>query len=324
MKKIEILSWEVQFPLLTNPHIVRAWVKAMAVTYVFCMLILGPVFIGTGEAENLPMLALVFLCVVLGLMLAGFLILLVVFGNRSRAKFTLSETGIFYESLDKRARILSRMAVLAGGLSGNPAVAGAGLLSMSNERINLPWEVVFEAIDDPKHHTIRLRNQYRDLLHLYCSPESFGAARERVRACVDRKGGEKSGGDARSPLPGAILSTALVIGACMPLYALVEIAGLHLMVPLLIMIFSLAMIWMIPLFAWVVLPLAAYIPVYLVYVLSGTRTIKLVSTYTYHKYELLDAGEWIVISLATAGLFYLCRISVRSLKGKYVPVLMRG
>ena len=115
----------------------------------------------------------------------------------------------------------------------------------------------------------------------------------------------------------------LVIAACMPLYALVEITDLHLMVPLLIMVFNLAMVWMIPLFAWVVLPLSAYIPVYVGWALSGSVTIKLVSTYSYRQYQLLDAGEWIIIALTVAGLLYLFRISIKSLKGQYVPVLMR-
>jgi len=317
------LSWEVKFPLLTNPHIVKAWVKAAGVTYLFCMLILGSVFIGTGEMEDIPMLALVFLAVISGMVLLGLLVMLVIFGNRSHAKFVLSEKGISYESLDNTARTLSRIAVLAGGLIGSPAAAGAGLLSISNERVSLNWAAVFEAKYDETHYTIRLRNQYRDLLHLYCTPETYDAAREVVQTMVEQKGGRKSYADQSSPLPGALLSTLLVIGACMPLYALVETTKLHLMVPLLIMVFSLAMVWMIPLFAWVVLPLAAYIPAYAVWTLSGSVTLKLVSTYTYRRYELLDTGEWIIISLAAAGLLYLCRISMKSLKGRYVPVLMR-
>ena len=323
MSNTENLTWEVNFPLLTNPHIVKAWIKAMGVTYLFCMLILGPVFIGTGEMESLPMLALIFLGMISGMILVGFLIMLVIFGNRSHAKFALSEKGVSYESVDNKARFISRMAVVAGGLMGNPTTAGAGLLSMSKERVSLNWEAIFEAGYDEHHHTIRLRNQYRDLLHLYCTPETYGLARDIVKAKVDEKGGQKSYADVRSPLPGALWSTLLVIAACMPLYALVDIAKLHLMVPLLIMVFSLAMIWMIPLFAWVVLPLAAYIPVYLVWALLQTSTLKLVSTYSYHKYELLDGGEWIIISLAAAGLLYLSRISMKSLRGKYVPVLMR-
>ncbi len=322
-EKTTNLSWEVKFPLLTNPHILKAWLKAMGLTYLFCMIITGAVLIGTGEAEGLPMIAFIFLIVIICFTLAGFVIMLVIFGNSSKAKFELSSGGATYESIDNKARMLSRMAVVAGGVLGSPAAAGAGLLSISGERVTLKWETVFKAVYDKKHSTIRLRNQYRDLLHLYCTPETYESAKETVMARVAQKDGEAAFPDERSPLPGAFLSTFLVILACMPLYALVDIAKLHLMIPLLIMVFSLAMVWMISLFAWVVLPLMAYIPIHLGLFMSGTSTMKLVSTYKYYKYELIDAGEWIIIALAAAGIFYLTKISLNSLKGKYVPLLMR-
>ena len=321
--KSDLLCWEVKFPLLSNPHIVKAWGKAMGLTYLFCMLIMGPLMIATGEMKGLPMLALIFLAVVSGMTLLGVLIMLLVFGNCSHAAFALSEKGVVYESLDHRARTLSRIAVLAGGLMGSPTAAGAGLISISKERVRLSWAAVCEAGYDERHYTIRLRNHYRDLLHLYCTPATYAAARDIVCAKMNQSGLQNTAADSKSSLPGALLATLLVIAACMPLYALVEIAELHLMVPLLIMVFSLAMVWLIPLFAWVILPLAACIPVYLVWALSGTVQLKLVSTYSYRKYELLDAGEWIIIGLAAAGLFYLCRISLKSLKGKYIPLLMR-
>ncbi len=321
--KTEPMTWEVKFPLLTNPHIVKAWGMAMGATYLVCMLILAPMMIATGEMDGLAMLALIFLAVVAGLGLLGLGIMGVLFGNRSHARFTLSEQGVSYESEDHKARTLSRLAVLAGGLAGSPTAAGAGLLSISKERVHLSWAAVYEARYDDRHLTIRLRNQWRDLLHLYCTPDTYDTVRDVVRAKVSQKGDPKSGAARSSPLPGALLSTLLVVAACLPLYALGEIAALHLLIPLLIMLFSLAMVWMIPLFAWAVLPLAAYIPVHLVWTLSRPVTIKLVSTYTYRRFELLDAGEWILIGLAVAGLCYLSRISVRSLKGRYIPVLMR-
>lgn len=321
--KTALLTWEIKFPLLTNPHIVMAWGKAMCVVYFVIMSILLPVFIATGEIDSLPMMALIFLAVIFGITLAGFLVMLIVFGNHSNARFVLSEKGISYESIDNRARIISRMAVLAGGLTGNPSLAGGGLLSVSKERVNLDWKAVFKARYDDKYHTIRLRNHYRDVLHLYCTPEIYSAARELVMEKVGQHGEQNNLAEGRSLLPGTLFATLLVIVACMPLYALVEIAKFHLMIPLLIMLFSLAMIWMIPLFAWVVLPMVAYIPIHLVWTLFESRTIKLANIYSFRGYELLDAGEWIVIGCAMAGLTYLCWISVRSLKGRYVSVLMR-
>ncbi|MBU1342888.1 MAG: hypothetical protein KKE44_11635 [Proteobacteria bacterium] len=321
--KTPSLTWEIRFPLLTNPLIVKAWLKAMGVTYLLCMVILGPVFIGTGAADEFPFLALCFLGVVFGVTVFGFLIMLVIFGNRSHARFTVSNKGIAYESIDNKAKTLSRMAVVIGGLAGSARTTGAGLLSISNEKVAMKWSGAFKAIYHSKSHTICLQNQYRDLLHLYCTAENFEKVKELVESNISKKGTSERLSRIRSPLPGAILSTGLVVLSCLPLYALNDITGLEIFVPLLIMVFSLAMVWMIPLFAWVVLPLEGYILFHLAAALVEFREFKLVSTYTYRKYEVLDAGEWIIIVLGIIGIAYLGWISLNALKGKYVPVLMR-
>lgn len=38
MSDTNTLSWEIQFPLLTNPLVTGAWFKAMGATYLLCML----------------------------------------------------------------------------------------------------------------------------------------------------------------------------------------------------------------------------------------------------------------------------------------------
>ncbi|MBA3030557.1 MAG: hypothetical protein KKF30_00595 [Proteobacteria bacterium] len=317
------LSWEISFPLLTNSNIVKAWLKAMAVTYLMCMLILAPVFIGTDQADGLPVIAFWFAGIILGITGFGFLIMLVIFGNRSRAKFTVTEQGIFYECLDKKAKTLSRMAVAAGILAGSAGTAGAGLLSISNEKISMKWSGAFKAVFDERNHTIRLRNQYRDILQVYCTSENYEKVKEIVETNISRGGTSERLSKSSSPLPRAIFSTVLVLLACLPLYALNDLTHLDIMVPLLIMTFSLAMVWMIPLFAWVVLPLEGYIIIHTVIVLSRFREFKLINTYTYRNYEVLNSGDWIIILSGLLGMAYLGWISVKSLKGKFVPVLMR-
>ncbi len=94
------LTWEVQFSLLTNPNIVKSWLKAMGATYLLCMVFLVPVFIATGETGSIPMIMGIFAAVVAGLSLLGFIIMFVLLGNRSHAKFTLSDKKIIYESLE--------------------------------------------------------------------------------------------------------------------------------------------------------------------------------------------------------------------------------
>jgi len=318
----EPISWDISVPLLTNPHIAKAWIKAMAATYLLCMVIMVPIFLGTGEAEAIPQVAGMFLAVVLGITLMGFLIMLVVFGNRSHVRFIVSDKGITYRSMDKKAMALSRMAVVAGGLTGNPSAAGAGVLSIANETVDLKWSGAFTALYRPKSNTILLRNQYRDLLHIYCLPENYEAVRALVHTCIAEKGTAKRLEKMPSPFPKAIGATVLVLLACLPLYALNELTDLSILAPLILMAFSLAMVWLIHLFAWVVLVAEAYILLHTVSVLGGLRTYTLISTYSYRKFEVLDTGEWLLVVASLIGLAYLAWRAVRYLKGKSVPVLM--
>ncbi|MEE4659683.1 MAG: hypothetical protein V2J89_04390 [Halieaceae bacterium] len=316
-------SWEVDIPLLTNPNMLGAWLKAMGATYLLCMLIMGAVMVGTGEWEQLPMLAGIFALVVGGILVLGLLIMLLVFGNRFRARFTVSDKGIAYEGIDKRARSLARMAVVAGALGGSARTAGAGLLAVSGENVDLQWQGIASARYQPRRHTIVLRNAWRDLMHVYCTPENYAAVRSLVEQQVPDQGAAVQPSAGRSPLPWALLHTGLVVGACMPLFALNDITRLDIFVPLLIMLFALAIVWLIPLFGWVVLPLAAYLLIDQLLALTGLREYTLVNTYSYRKYEALDGGEWAIVMLALAGLVYLAWISWQAVRGRFVPVLMR-
>lgn len=323
-KKQPELSWEIDFPLITNSLVLSAWLKAMGAAYLVIMLILGTVLVGTGDAADVPELAGVFALVMIGLFLFGLLIMLVVFGNRFKARFTLTDKGITYEGVDRRARRLARITVVTGAITGSPRTTGAGLLAVSNERVDLDWSGAFEARYHPKQRTIAIRNQWRDLLHLYCTEENYEQVKQRVEQKLPAKGTTERLSSTRSPLPGALFATLLVALATLPLFALEDIVGLDPFVPLLILVFGLATVWLIPLFGWVVLPLEGYILVQLVIALFETSELKLISTYRFRKYELLDAGDWIVMGLAIVGMIYLGVTAWRAVHGRLIPVLMRG
>ena len=319
----EKITWEVDIPLISNPNILGAWVKAMGATYLLSMLVLGTVFLGTGEWRQLPLLAGMFLLVVAGLTLVGLLIMLLVLGNRFRAQFEIDKQGVRYTALDRRARSLARLAVLAGALGGSAQTAGAGLLAVSQEEVALGWKGIFSTRCQPRRCTIVLRNQWRTLMFLYCTPQNYAD----VKAWVDREVLPHSAAQPKSPsvspLPGALLSTALVVLACLPQFGLNEVTDLNIFPPILLLAFGLATVWLIPLFAWVILGVVGFIIVHLMLALTEFREYTLVSTYSYRQYETLDNAEWVVVAAALIGLVHLVWMSVRALRGHLVPVLIR-
>lgn len=320
------IEWDASFSLLGNANIVKAWLKAMAITYLLIMLILTPMFVGTGEWESIPVMAGIFLAVCTGLAIFGFVIMLLVMGNRSQAHFTLSSAGIDYQSTDKTARTLSRIAVLAGGFFGSPQTAGVGLISIGNEQIHLPWEAILTADYDEKNLTIRLCNAYREILHLYCTAENFDQIKKAVQEQLQNRPEQEiqqSATDGKRPFYTGILLTFGILLACLPLFALNDRFDLPVFASLLIMLFSLATVWLIPLFAWVVLVLELFTLGWIVMKLFETSTLKLVNTYTFLGYERLDAGEWILLMIAIIGMVFLSWICLNALKGKLIPLLIR-
>ncbi len=323
------LTWKISFSLLTNPNIVKSWLKAMGLTYLVCMVFLVPIFIATGEMDGVPMIMAIFAGVVCGLALLGFVIMFLMLGNRSHAKFTLSDRKILYENMDRRIKMLSRMAVMSGGILGNPTTAGAGLLSVSNEAVSLKWKSVSMAKYDPKHLTICLKNSYRELLHLYCNEENYTHVEAFVQYQLNKNKADEYKGSTivkssqkqvPFPLTQALIHTGLVIIISMSLFALSDITNLDFLIPMLIMAFSLAMVWMIPLFGWVVLVMEGYLMFQVMSALLLVREYKLVSTYSFRKYEVLDTGEWTLVCLASIGLVYLSWISIRLINGKMISI----
>ena len=303
--------------------------------YLLCMALLVPVFIATGELSNIPMVLIIFAGVVFGFAMFGFLIMFLILGKRSHARFTLSDKTILYENMDNKAKKLSLAAVLSSGLLKSFASAGVGVLSLSNEAVILKWESIAKAVYDPGHSTICLRNSYRELLHLYCSPENYDIVKQRVadqiiknqtsiapiltdQASIDLVSSQTQ---ASSPIIRIILPTIMVVLACMPLYALNDITKLDVLIPFLIMTFSLIMVWMIPLLGWVTMLMGGYIVFQVIGALLLLREHKQASSNLYRKYEVLGAGEWIIIVLAGAGLIYLAWISIKLINGKMNPVL---
>lgn len=316
------MSWETDIRLVTNPNIVKAWLKAMLATYVLIMLIMATIFIGTGEYDSLPMLAGIFALVVVGLFVLGLVIMLVVLGNRYRARFTVSDEGILYESLDTRANTLARLTVVAGLLSGRAGVSGAGMLAVAEQQVQLRWPAVFAARFQSGKKTIILRNQWRDLMHIYCTEENYADVAALVEQQINVETREKVQAG-KSPLPWAILHTTLVLLACLLLFALHDLTKLDVFVPIFMMAFSLATIWLIPLFGWVILPSVGYVLIQISLHLVEMREYTLVNTYRFRGYEALDVGEWFLLCLSLLGLGYLTLIAWRAINGKFVPVLMR-
>lgn len=305
----DALTWETDVPLVTNSLVLKQLAVVAGGSGLFMALMLSFISATTGEFDAIPTMLLISLLAAAGLGMFLFLIAVILFGNRMRVRFTVDDAGARWESVDKRAKAGNRLAMAAGVLGGSPQTAGAGVLAASRENEFIRWDQVSSVAYDARQRMIVLRNSWRSVGMLICPSEmcdqvlSFVNARVIPSSGVARKGAK--------PLGKALLRTALVILAAAPLFTLSSYPfELDLLLPLILLMFALATVWLVPLFGWVVIGCAAILAVQI----TWTGLSEFAYLYSY---------EQMAFFLAYVGLAYLAWLSWRSLRGHVYPVLLQ-
>jgi hypothetical protein len=223
---------------------------------------------------------------------------------------------MLWETVDQRARTGSRLALIAGLLGASPQTAGAGALGMARETEAVRWDEIFDARLDPRRHMIILRGSWRPIMLVVCPPESYNRITAYVNARITPRGPATSlPEDAARPLHSRPLvkglgHTALVALAAAPVFALTDYPFvLDLLLPLIWLMFTLATVWLIPLFGWVVIACSVLLGLQIAWI--GAAEI-----------AYLDGIEGVTFFLALAGLALNFTLAWRALRGKLTPPLM--
>ncbi len=316
------LSWEIGIPLLTNPRMLKTVALVVVLSVLVVLLLVGVVIASQGEWGDILALAKIFALVGVGLFVLFVLVMGVVFGNRLRTRYTVDEDGIVQETVDKVGKVGSRLAVIAGVLGRSPGTTGAGLIAMSNEVAALSWGGAFRVDAVPRRHLLVFRNAWRPIMEVYCTPENFAAVEALVRERMEeRRTAERV--EAKSPLPRYLLHTVLVLAASFAVLVAHDAFDLDVLVPMIMLAFALATVWLIPLFGYVVLLTNALILFAFVMVLLEERTSMFRRGETYLHYEVFSDADWGHLVLALAGLAYLSWLSIRAVRGKLLSLLVR-
>lgn len=315
------LTWETDLPLFSRAMF-RQWTGAMLVTAVVMLLILAPIFAAQGDWDVLPRVAGLIAAGTAGLWAAGFVIMAVVFRGKMRVRYTLTKRGILYQTVDKTARGANRMAIVVGALARSPQVLGSGLIAKSRESEQVNWAQVVRADYDESRSFITLRNAWRSIMWMQCTPENYPAVAEYVRQTLATKPASSDAGHA-SPLPRYLIHTVLVVLASTSLFMLAEEFNLDLFVPLLVMCFALATLWLIPLFGWVVLAGLGWVGVELFLSMTEVKTSTVFRDRSFRTVDILSDNDWALLILAALGTAYLVWLSLGALRGRLMSMLAR-
>ncbi len=309
------VTWETGISLLGNPLIRKQLALVVIGSGAFMALLLSFLVAAGGDADQIPMMLRISLYVTLGLGLMLVLVSLVFFGNRVRVRFTVDENGALWETVDKRALTGNRLALLGSALQRSPQAGGAAMLAAAREREFVRWSDVAAAQADRRHLMITLRNSWRPVMLLVCTPENFdeiaALARSRaVAAPAVAAPGEPA--PRRRPLRSGKGRTVLAALAATPLFMLPSfLYSFDIFLPLLTFLFALATVWLMPIFGWVVIGGVGVLAVQLAWL--GAE-----------EFDYMWGDEQVVFILAYVGLAYLAWFAWRSLRGRIIPPLLQG
>ena len=314
------LTWERDVPLLTHPAILGSIAKLWIVTGLLMLaLVSGIVGIQDGIRAVVPIAAMMLLLAA-GLFMLSLLVMLVVFGNRMRMGFVIDDRGIVARVIDNRAKTANRLAAAVGALAGKPGVAGAGLIAMHDEERSAVWTSIAAVKYDPRRHTITLRNSWRTVLHVFCTPQNYEDAAARIAANVATAA--RPPVDRRNPLWTALGLTVVVLLATLPLFAMPHPFEPHLFAVIFTLCFALATVWLVPLMAWAVLGGLSWIVATIL--LRGIEpTFNQFAGTSNTGFGRLDSSDVAGLAVAAVGLAILAWISVAALRGWIPSLLMR-
>ena len=316
------LTWEIGIPLATNPRMVKTMAIVSALSAFIPVLIMGVIFGSQGEWDQIGTMAWIFALIGLGMFVMFMLIMLIFFGNRIRTRFTVNEQGVLQETIDKVSKTANRMAIVAGALGRSPGTAGAGLIAMSREAEGLEWKGGFMLDPRPQQHLLVFRNAWRPVLEVYCTAENYAQVEALARLYM-AKHHTPQRAETKSPLPQYLLHSVLILLACFPIFAAHEEFNLDIFVPLLMLAFALATLWLIPLFGYVVLLANVWILFSFGVVMLEERTSFFHPEETYSYYTIFSESDWGLLALSLAGMLYLSWLSIRALRGRLMSLLIR-
>lgn len=321
-KRHPALVWETELRLFSRRMLVQ-WSLVMLLTALVMVVIVGTSFVATGDWDDLLPLLAIAASVSAGLWLLGLMIMAVLFRGHMRVRYTLDDRELRLETIDRRARAGNRLAMVAGLLARSPQTFGAGLIARSQETMAVRWRGAFRAEFDPARHYIGLRNEWRTLLAVQCTPGNYAEVEAAVKRNMAQRHTDERVGK-RSPLPAYLLRTALVVLATLPLFMLADEYDTGLFLPILILCFALATVWMINLFGWVVIAgLLAQIVLVIIDLLTQRESV-LFKGERYYGFEVLAADDYSLLLIAAAGAGALIHLSLAAIRGRWLSALLDG
>lgn len=308
------LTWDIEVPILTHPLVLIGIAKVFGFAGLSVWGIAAFVLAVQGDWGLIRQVGLFVAAIAAGIVAIGVPAAALVYRNRIGYRFTLDGAAVTVETIDRRVRLANRLLIVAGILAGRPGAVGTGLIGEAETTARAAWSSVVRVTPHPRWHAISLANGWRTTMILHCRPETYETVLARVRAAHAAHPAKVR----PRPLRGLLLATVVVAAAAIPLFHLPGAEAS--MVPLFALCFALAAVWLIPVLAWVVIAMLAWLAVGVTLTALRPYTSQ-ISHRTFGTWELWSGDDIAVLVLGGLGAGCLIAICWALLTGRLVSAL---
>jgi hypothetical protein len=143
------LSWSKKILFFKNNYLLRSLFLAYLAVIVIVSIIIVTIFVADGDAEELGEIILPMLGVFLFIFLLLWISSWIAIGHQYAIHYTIAQDGIILKGLKDKAKNIQKLAIIAGAITANPGLTGAGML-VREDIIQIQWKDVNELVWDTK------------------------------------------------------------------------------------------------------------------------------------------------------------------------------
>lgn len=175
------LEWTFDIPLVNNILLIRDLVLAFGIGLTFVVVLVTVVSGAWSEPGGLIEIGKL-IALLVGILVACFLIATFLLQNRIQATFSISQNGVGYASYNPGQKKIPVAVVIGGALAKSPGAMGSGILASAEQSGLFLWDDVTRVTIRPRQHAIDLKSR-ADIkpIRLYCTAENFKKAEELVK-----------------------------------------------------------------------------------------------------------------------------------------------
>ena len=185
------LEWEFDIPLY-NRFIMLDLFKALGIPFLLIAgFVVWSAYSVTEHGGSVSWYGLNYSLIFIGILIAlTMLMLWVIYRNRFESHFVINEEGVgvaYRGGTSKKNKKVNTLLIVLGAMARKPGAVGTGLISQSMQSVSVEWSEIFSAVAFPKSHAIALRNNWRQVMIVYCTRENYDQALEIITREVSQR-----------------------------------------------------------------------------------------------------------------------------------------